>query len=311
MKAVQLSLEEVKAESTRSAMKHEGSINALAIDDNRLYSVGSNGNLMLWLQENLRHQNTISVCESGLESITVDENYLYAGSIADDNSVRVWMKNGMTSVITLKDEYSSFLSLTTTPKEIVTGRSNGYLDLWNKFDWVKVVSIPSKHSIVLSVVVDDRFLYAGGIDDYVSIFQLDTFGHVINLEGHDADVFSLAVDSDYVYSGSGEVWWGGPGSPRPPSFENTIRVWKKGTWECVMKLEGHTDNVNAIAVDDNAVYSVSDDGTLRVYNKSDWSSSVVDLESRTLKSLVLDQSHIYLGGNTGEIWRIPKELFKN
>ncbi|MHA2425255.1 MAG: WD40 repeat domain-containing protein [Candidatus Thorarchaeota archaeon] len=311
MKAVQLSLEEVKSESIQSSVKHQGTINAFAIDDNRLYSVGSNGNLMLWIQETLRHQDTIPVINTGLESITVDENYLYVGSISDDNSIRVWMKNGMTQVITLKDEYSSFLSLTTTPNEIVAGRSNGFLELWNKFDWIKIVSIPSKHHIVLSVAVDDRFLYAGGIDDYVSIFRLDTFEHVTNLEGHEADVFSVAVDYEYVYSGSGEVWWGGPGSPRPPSFESAIRVWNKDSWECVMKLEGHIDNVNAIALDDDAIYSISDDGSLRVSLKTDWSSKFVDLEIGPLKTLVLDHSHIYLGGNTGEIWRIPKELFKS
>jgi WD40 repeat protein len=308
---VLLSLEEVKAESTQSASKHEGTINALAIDNDRLYSVGSKGNLMLWFQETLRQQDTIHVIDSGLESITVDDDYLYVGSVADDNSIRVWMKKGMTSVITLKDTYSSFLSLTTTPNEIVAGRSNGYLDLWNRFDWVKVVSIPSKQNIVLSVKVDERYLYAGGIDDFISIFDLNTFGHVANLEGHNADVFSLAVDSEYLYSGSGEVWWGGPGSPRPSSFESAIRVWKKDSWECVMTLEGHTDNVNEIAFDEDAVYSVSDDGTLRAYSKNDWSSTFVDLESGPLKAMVHDSSHIYIGGNTGEIWRIPKALFKN
>ncbi len=311
MDAVQLPLEEVKAESLQSAMKHENTLNSLAIDDERLYSVSSDGNLMLWHLETLRHQKTIPVCESGLESITLDENYVYVGSVADDVSLRVWMRQGMTSIITLNDEYSTFLSLTTTPNEIVAGRSNGFLDLWNKFDWSKVASIPSKHNIVLSVVVDDRFLYAGGIDDFVSIFRLDTFEHVVNLEGHDADIFSLAVDSDYVYSGSGEVWWGGPGSPRPPSFESAVRIWNKDTWECVITLEGHADNVNTLAVDDDAVFSVSDDGTLRVYKKTDWSQITVDFESGPIKALVLDKSHIYLGGNMGEIWRIPKKLFTN
>ena len=46
MNAVQLSLEEVKSQSTLSAEKHEGTLNALAIDNDRLYSIGSNGNLM-------------------------------------------------------------------------------------------------------------------------------------------------------------------------------------------------------------------------------------------------------------------------
>ena len=78
-----------------------------------------------------------------------------------------------------------------------------------------------------------------------------------------------------------------------------------------MTLEGHTDNVNTISVDDDAVYSVSDDGTLRVYKKTDWFQITVDFESGPIKALALDRSHIYLGGNMGEIWRIPKKLFRN
>ncbi|MFW9847689.1 MAG: hypothetical protein ACFFF4_01025 [Candidatus Thorarchaeota archaeon] len=311
MDPVQLSLEEVRRESSQSSVNHEYAVNALAIDENRLYSVGQDGKLMLWFQETLRNQAIHSVTNTGLAGLTVDENYVYAGSVSDDHSLRVLTKHVMTNVITLHDEYSSFLSLTTTPNEIVAGRSNGNLDLWNKFDWAKVVSIPSKHHIVLSVAVDDSFLYAGGIDDFVSIFDLRSFGHISNLEGHEADVFSIAIDSDNVYSGSGEVWWGGPGSPRPPTFESAIRVWNKDSWECIAILEGHTDNVNAIAIDDDSIFSVSDDGTLRRYSKNDWTSSFVDLQSGPLNAIVLDQSNIYLGGNAGNIWKIPKSLFRD
>ncbi|MDF1538471.1 MAG: hypothetical protein P1Q69_06175 [Candidatus Thorarchaeota archaeon] len=190
------------------------------------------------------------------------------------------------------------------------GRSNGFLDMWNRFDWEKVVSIPSKHNIVLSVVVDSEYLYAGGIDDFVSVFKLSDFSHVINLEGHNADVFSFAIDDDYVYSGSGEVWWGGPGSPRPPSFESSVRVWKKKTWESVKTLDGHTDNVNAIAVDETRVYSSSDDGTVRVYDKTDWTQWVLDLQSGPLKTLVIDDEHIYVAGNDCLIRKVPKSLFQ-
>ncbi len=311
MDVIHLSLEDIKSELILSEAIHTYGINAIAFDGAYLYSAGSDGQLMLWYPETLRHHSTIAVTESNLLSITSDMDYVYAGSSLDDNSIHVWMKNGMTPTITLKDEYSSILSLTTTEKEIVAGRSNGYLDLWNRFDWEKVVSMPSKHNIVLSVIVDSNYLYAGGIDDFVSVFNLSDFGHVVNLEGHDADVLSLAIDNDFVYSGSGEVWWGGPGSPRPPSFESSVRIWKKNTWECLETLDGHTDNVNALAVDDNRVYSASDDGTVRVYDKADWTQWVLDLENGPLKTLVIDDEYIYLAGNACMLWKIPKALFRS
>ena len=311
MDEISLALEDVKSELILSDALHSNTINAIAFDGTFLYSIGSDGHLMLWYPETLRHQRSISVTESNLLSLTSDLDYLYVGSSLDDASIHVWMKNGMTPAITLKDEYSSILYLTTTEKEIVAGRSNGFLDLLNSFDLEKVVSIPSKHDIALSVIVDSEYLYAGGIDDFVSVFKLSDFGHITNLEGHNADVFSLAIDSNFVYSGSGEVWWGGPGSPRPPSFESSVRVWEKKTWECVKTLDGHTDNVNAIAVDETHIYSVSDDGTLRAYHKSDWTKCVLDLQSGSLKGLVIDEEHIFLAGNDTRIWKIPKTLFQS
>lgn len=310
MDEIHLSLQDIENDLIMSDSNHTNSINAIAHDGTYLYTAGDDGQLHLWSRETLSHHNAIELTESNLLSITTDMDYVYVGSSLDDASLHVRRRSAMTPAIILKDEYSSILALTTTKNEIVAGRSNGNIDFWNRHDWEKIASISSKHHIVLSVITDSEYLYAGGIDDFVSVFRLSDFGHVLNLEGHDADVFSLAVDSDFVYSGSGEIWWGGPGSPRPPSFESSIRVWDKNTWTCIKILDGHTDNVNSVQTDDKHVYSVSDDGSLRVYNKTDWTQWVLDCENGPLKALVTDASYIYLGGNGDRIWKIPKAIFQ-
>ena len=117
--------------------------------------------------------------------------------------------------------------------------------------------------------MDRKYIFAGGIDDCINVFTRDELNQVASLEGHNSNILSLTSDDDYLYSGSGELWWGGPGSPRPPEFESSIRVWDKKDWSCVAVLQGHTDNVNDVATDKKYVYSISDDSTLRVYLKKD------------------------------------------
>ena len=72
-------------------------------------------------------------------------------------------------------------------------------------------------------------------------------------------------------------------------------------------LSDHSDNVNALAVDDISIYSVSDDGTIRVNQKSNWSESVViDQEIGIIKALAIDSEYIYIGGADNKVTKIPK-----
>ncbi|NHI83977.1 MAG: hypothetical protein EAX81_06725 [Candidatus Thorarchaeota archaeon] len=127
--------------------------------------------------------------------------------------------------------------------------------------------------------------------------------------GHNVDVFSLAIDDEFVYSDSGEVWWGDIGSSHSSSFETTIRVWKK-TWECMSVLEGHSDNANSISVNDKAVYSTSDNGTIRAIFKADWTfAGVVDLGVGPLKCIAIDRKDLYTCDKSEEVYRVPKASF--
>jgi WD40 repeat protein len=67
-------------------------------------------------------------------------------------------------------------------------------------------------------------------------------------------------------------------------------------------LKGHNDNVNALAVDDLYVYSVSDDGTLRVYSKSDWHEvAIIDSGVGKVIDVTHDDTLVYFGCADGNI----------
>jgi len=307
----QIALQDLLQEILVSSIAQEGFINAMATDGQLLFSVDFAGRLMIWSMDTLEHLRTTTIGTEGLLSIILDDDYVYIGSSYIDGHVSVWRKEDLSPVIALKDGQGSVLSLCDTGTEVVAARSSGTIDFFSKSDWMKIASLDSQHQLATVLSVDDDFIYVGGINDYVTVFKLSNHSPVTRLEGHDADIFSICIDGDYLLSGSGEIGWGGPGSPRPPSFESAIRMWKRGTWEFVRLLEGHTDNINSIATDEHNIYSISDDGTLCSYSKTDWSQTKLTISKRPLKSMVLHDRYLYICNNEGHILRIPTNIFND
>jgi WD40 repeat protein len=220
---------------------------------------------------------------------------LTAGS---DNTVRIWDKPSLDSVATLEGHSGPPHSIAVDSSRIYTGATDGSVMIWDLDNFEEIDRIDAQEHFVLTVEVDDNFIYAGGLDNCTHVFDKKTCDYVVTLEGHDATVFAVKADEGYVYTCSGEIWWGGPGSPRPSKFESAIRVWDKQDWTCIKRLDGHSDNVNTLALDRHYVYSVSDDRTLRIYLKDSWKQHVVaHLDALRVKGLAVDSTHVYVGGS--------------
>jgi hypothetical protein len=65
--------------------------------------------------------------------------------------------------------------------------------------------------------------------------------------------------------------------------------------------------VNEIVSDDTHLFSVSDDGTLRSYAKSDFTQVALKVDSRPITSLLLHYDFLFLSNSEGKILRIAKE----
>jgi WD40 repeat protein len=286
---------------------HQDGINDITVDDDRIYSVGTDGALVVWEKANLSKIQRIPLSESGLLSIAIGANRIYIGGSYNEAYITVLSKDSLDVTNVLKEHASSILDMKLDDDLLVSGSADDEVILRNLPDMTFQGSVVVGNHIVQSLEIDSKHIYVGGIGDFVGVYRRSDLGLVTKLLGHEADIFSLAVDGRFVYSGSGEVWWGGPGSPRPPSFESAIRVWEQSDWECIAVLEGHEDNVNAILVDDDLVYSVSDDGTLRTYHKSDWSQAATrDLMTKALTAMTSDDEFLFIGSSSGKVCRIPK-----
>lgn len=293
--------------------KHEREVTVLEIDSENIYSVGRDGNLIVWENHKLIDSKTTSVkynlpvCEFSLESLCYDAERVYVGGVYMDSKIWIWDKKGFREETVLTHHPNSILGLAVKDNKLVCASADGVISIIEIPDWFEPQMIETDQKILQTIQADEQYVYAGGIGNKVSVFHHGDSTFVNDLIGHDANIFSLAVDERFVYSGSGEIWWGGPGSPRPSEFESAVRVWEKNNWECVMVLEGHKDNVNDILVDKENVYSVSDDGTLRIYAKEDWSQKIVVEIDQRINALAIDSDSIFLACGDYSIIQIDRD----
>ena len=281
---------------------------AIANDDLHLYSTDNSGMIRAWKKPELDlFKQVQSQSSTYLLSLFADNQNLYGGTIWNDCSIKVYDKLNLDLIQTLEGPLGSVFTFASDDDNLFSGSGDSRVIIWNKKDWSEVGFVSGQRHFILSLTVDDAYIFAGGIDDCTNVFARDDLSQVTSLEGQNSNILSLACDEKYVYSGSGELWWGGPGSPRPPEFESAVRVWDKNDWSCVAVLQGHTDNVNAIATDNRFVYSVSDDSTLRIYSKTDWSETFcIDVDVIRIDSMATDENFIYIGCSDGSVRQFSK-----
>ncbi|TFG98596.1 hypothetical protein E4H12_05615 [Candidatus Thorarchaeota archaeon] len=292
----------------RNATGSYVTITAIAVDAKNLYASDSDGGLTVWEKNNFESPKHIpGQTSTQILSLHSDEQYLYSGSDSGDPVIRVYNQD-LDLLEVIKGHVGSVFGIASDSHHLFTGSGDTTVKIWKKDEWKNIDSITAQTHFVLAIAIDEKYIYAGGIDNCTNVFSRSNLRRITSLYGHEASIFSLAEDENYIYSGSGEIWWGGPGSPRPPVFESAVRVWDKNDWKCVHILKGHTDNVNALGVDASYVYSASDDGTMRVYSKSDWSEVItIDPGVGRLIDLVQDDTCVYLGCADGNVRYFTKE----
>jgi len=289
---------------------NRASISAVAVDDDYLYASDSDGKLTIWSKPNMDAPLVLpDQTSTQIESLLADGQYLYSGSITGDTVIRVYNQD-LDLVHVIRGHVGTIFDMAADSKHLISGSGDTTVRVWEKSGWSQVGSVMAQTYFVLSVALDDEYIYAGGIDNCTNVFSRTSFRRVASLHGHDANVLALAVDDRYAYSGSGELWWGGPGSPRPSVFESAIRVWDKSDWSCIEVLLGHQDNINALAVDKRFIYSASDDSTVRVYSKADWSEvASIDVGLGKIVDLAHDDKFLYFACTDGNVRYMAKNMF--
>ncbi|MBD2444955.1 hypothetical protein H6G25_17540 [Dolichospermum sp. FACHB-1091] len=184
-------------------------------------------------------------------------------------------------------------------KYLVTGDSNGRVQIWNAVTGQELLNLEGHSSWVWSLAWrrDGQSLASGSDDRTVKLWNVQTGECVMTLEGHSGRVRSVAWSEDglILASGSGDktvklwdvqtgycvrtleghsnwvtsvAWSGDSLTLASGSSDNTVKLWDVQTGDCVRTLEGHSNWVRSVAWSGDGLIlaSGSDDKTLKLWD---------------------------------------------
>ncbi|MDB9491381.1 hypothetical protein PN478_12720, partial [Dolichospermum circinale CS-534/05] len=151
----------------------------------------------------------------------------------------------------------SVYSLAYSPdgKYLVTGDSNGRVQIWNALTGREILTFVGHSNCVNSVAWsgDSLTLASGSLDNTVKLWNVQTGDCVRTLEGHSDWVNSVAWSGLTLASGS---------------LDKTVKLWDVQTGDCVRTLEGHSSLVRSVAWsgDGQTLASGSGDHTVKLWD---------------------------------------------
>ena len=142
-------------------------------------------------------------------------------------------------------------------KYLVTGDSDGRVQIWNALTGREILTLLGHSSGVMSVAWsgDSQTLASGSNDNTVKLWNVQSGDCVRTLEGHSNWVTSVAWSGDSLTLASG-------------SGDNTVKLWDVQTGDCVRTLQGHSNWVRLVAWSEDGLTlaSGSDDKTVKLWN---------------------------------------------
>ncbi|KIK31575.1 hypothetical protein CY34DRAFT_19783 [Suillus luteus UH-Slu-Lm8-n1] len=171
----------------------------------------------------------------------------------------------------------------------------------------------------VAVFPDRRRMITGSKDKTHRIWDLETGVVLKKMEGHSREVWALGVSRDGQIIASGDrggeliAWHGETGGDENDS---TIREWDPSNWQQVgHPWEGHTDDINTIAIDltGTLVASASYEMHVRLWRLTDRQNIAIFEHSSSVYTVTfsVDGRHILSGGDDHKIseWEVPKGVY--
>lgn len=152
---------------------------------------------------------------------------------------------------------------------VVSGSEDSTLRVWDPTTGQCLQTLKGHLRAVKCVAVfsDGKRVVSGSEDHTLRVWDAATGDCLQTLKGHTGCVSSIAVLKDgRVVSGADSIL----------QNDSTIRVWDAATGDCLQALKGHSGSISCIDVlPDGRIVSGSSDGTVRVWDLSDESKSIV------------------------------------
>ncbi len=184
-------------------------------------------------------------------------HYLYGIDISELKNYKKKQKtihilDGKTNerVATLESfRYNNFFSIISDRNFLYTSEEQEGIRIWDKNKWTLVNGLivdNEKKDIsnrFKQIMVDDKYIYAS-YNRKLVIWSLDSWEEIIRLNMGDWEGYNFFIDpasSGHIITASGKL----------------LRIWEKNSWKLFREYEEQLDNIYALALDENYIYTSS------------------------------------------------------
>ncbi|XP_054714899.1 WD repeat-containing protein 86-like [Uloborus diversus] len=251
---------------------HKDRINRILCAGDFLFSSSTDHTARVWTLTTHQYAANEDVCLSILEGHSkavyplvfipdegnpLNNRTIYDGDIfitgSSDKTTRIWSLKTNKSIHVLKIHAATVNTLATDPegKLLFSGGGDGLICCWNISTGECIRRMKGHDGPVLSMICHNKMLYSCSTDQTARAWIMD-FGECIKIyREHTHSVTCIKYFDGYVFTGCSDFY---------------CRMFKAKTGELKRVFKGHTKAVVQIEVVHGKMYSISVDGTLRVWD---------------------------------------------
>ncbi|QIV78471.1 hypothetical protein QO062_05180 [Fervidobacterium pennivorans subsp. carthaginiensis] len=266
---------------------HNSVVWELSFDNDKLYSVGADGTLKVWNKELLPLQN-ITSHESWARCIDVSDKYVAVGGYKPDNTIKVYDKNTLKLIYTLKAHKGSVFTLLFYKAFLISAGSDNTIIVWKDFKPLKFLKIHD--GWVRKLTIYNGYLVSGDENGRLSFSTLDDFKFERSFELK-SQILSLHVFQNKLYVGSSDG-----------SVYRFLLDKGQIKYEKVLSLKSAVQSIT----DDGKFLYLSVEGKVIVVNDETIGAKIVrnfDMSASEITSLQIIDKTIYVSNREGDIFK--------